>query len=434
MNRGLIQANGLFVSLLLLTLGSCTAAAAQLSGGMQVTLHREGTQWQAEVNLSALQGLPTPLRDLKLRDSEITFAATVLEADLRFAGKISIDRMSGSVEGFQGGMKVATGSWTLTRQGSNPKAGESAGIWTGTLTLEGVAPQPKQPAGSLEFNAQVAQPAYLKQHTKVFFDEAHNNTDTSAGRYKPFADLITSDGYGLTPNREKFSKTGLKGFEVLVIVNASGPAAHRESSPFTPEECEAVRDWVSGGGALLLITDQAPFSTAAAELSKAFGVGLTSGFTIDRVKYNKEAEDQTELVFTRDEGLIGDHPITRGRNAAEQINRIITFTGTSIKGPPNGVSFLKLADTAIDVLPPDRKPSSAEEAPPDHREVSAAGRAQAVALEFGKGRVVVLGEAAMLTAQVASRGFRFGMNVPGIDNRQLALNIMHWLSGLLKVE
>jgi hypothetical protein len=25
-----------------------------------------------------------------------------------------------------------------------------------------------------------------------------------------------------------------------------------------------------------------------------------------------------------------------------------------------------------------------------------------------------------------------GMNYPGIDNKQLALNIMHWLSGLLK--
>jgi hypothetical protein len=86
----------------------------------------------------------------------------------------------------------------------------------------------------------------------------------------------------------------------------------------------------------------------------------------------------------------------------------------------------------MDVLPPERKQTSPEEAPPDHRQISAAGRAQGLALEFGKGRVVVLGEAAMLTAQVALRGFRFGMNVPGIDNRQLALNIMHWLSGLLR--
>jgi 2-polyprenyl-6-methoxyphenol hydroxylase-like FAD-dependent oxidoreductase len=69
---------------------------------------------------------------------------------------------------------------------------------------------------------------------------------------------------------------------------------------------------------------------------------------------------------------------------------------------------------------------------PEHKQVSAAGRAQGIALQFGKGRIVVLGEAAMLTAQIAGKGFPFGMNTPGVDNRQLALNIMHWLSGLLK--
>jgi hypothetical protein len=63
----------------------------------------------------------------------------------------------------------------------------------------------------------------------------------------------------------------------------------------------------------------------------------------------------------------------------------------------------------------------------------AAGRAQGAALEFGKGRVVVLGEAAQLSTQVAreSGDFKMGMNVPGIDNRQMALNILPWLSRAL---
>jgi hypothetical protein len=43
--------------------------------------------------------------------------------------------------------------------------------------------------------------------------------------------------------------------------------------------------------------------------------------------------------------------------------------------------------------------------------------------------VVVLGEAAMITAQIDQRQYRFGMNQPGIDNRQFALNVLHWLSG-----
>jgi hypothetical protein len=53
--------------------------------------------------------------------------------------------------------------------------------------------------------------------------------------------------------------------------------------------------------------------------------------------------------------------------------------------------------------------------------------------------VVVLGEAALFSAQIVrfgdgeqQREVRFGMNVAGNDNRQFALNVLHWLSGLLK--
>jgi len=47
----------------------------------------------------------------------------------------------------------------------------------------------------------------------------------------------------------------------------------------------------------------------------------------------------------------------------------------------------------------------------------------------------VLREAVQLSAQLTGleREPRniMGMNVAGIDNKQMALNIMHWLSGLL---
>jgi hypothetical protein len=39
----------------------------------------------------------------------------------------------------------------------------------------------------------------------------------------------------------------------------------------------------------------------------------------------------------------------------------------------------------------------------------------------------------MLTAQISGADKQLvGMNVPGTDDRQYALNVMHWLSGLLK--
>ena len=38
--------------------------------------------------------------------------------------------------------------------------------------------------------------------------------------------------------------------------------------------------------------------------------------------------------------------------------------------------------------------------------------------------------AAMMTAQLDGEGHPFGMNVPGNENRRLALNILHWLTRL----
>jgi len=420
------------LSLLLMVLGGAPAVSAQVSGTMELTLARDGAKWNAEVSFNAVgQTLSSLVRDLKVLDNEIAFATTMLGAELRFSGKVTNDSIAGTIHGLQAGAAVATGTWSATRQKTNSTAEALVGKWLGAFILQqSVQPGAPRPGGALDFNANVTRPAYVEQHPKVLFDEAHNNADTSAGRYKPFADLITSDGYTVSPNRESFSKAKLSGYALLVIVNASGPQARRDAAAFSEEECDAVRDWVSQGGGLLLITDHAPFSAAATVLSKRFGVDLMKGYTVDPSHDNKESGDQTELVFTRDDGLLADHPITRGRDAAERINRIITFSGTSAKGPEGSAAILKLTDTALDILPPNRKPSP-EEPSPDHQQVSAGGRAQGVALSLGKGRVVVLCEAAMLTSQVAPQGFRFGMNVAGFDNRQLALNIMHWLSGLI---
>ena len=52
---------------------------------------------------------------------------------------------------------------------------------------------------------------------------------------------------------------------------------------------------------------------------------------------------------------------------------------------------------------------------------------------LGQGRLVILGEAAMCTAQRSGREQRaMGMNHPeAAQNAQFCLNVVHWLSGLL---
>src|ERR1041385_7078321 len=119
----------------------------------------------------------------------------------------------------------------------------------------------------LEFNVSVENPAYKREGPRVMFDEAHHNFHTSDGRYKPFVDLISNDGYRVVRNRQPFSKTTLSSYKILVIANALGAEEDddegADKSAFADEEIQAVQDWVKGGGALLLIADHAPFGGAA---------------------------------------------------------------------------------------------------------------------------------------------------------------------------
>ncbi len=278
-------------------------------------------------------------------------------------------------------------------------------------------------AADPNFDTSVARPAYSSQGPRVLFDEAHNNFHTAGGRYKPFAELMSHDGYHVVPNHRPLGRSTLDGFQVLVVANALGawlPIFPGAGNPaFTEQECDAVREWVREGGSLLLIADHEPAGAAAQVLAQRFGVHMSEGRAFDPSNYVEEVQSLSWILFTRDNGLLGEHAITRGRDPKEAISRVIAFTGQSLKGPAESNSFLKLGDNAYDILPSgDRVP--------------AAGRAVGLALTFGKGRVVIVGEAAMLTAQVVgSAKLPLGMNYPGNDNRQLALNVMHWLTGLL---
>lgn len=281
-----------------------------------------------------------------------------------------------------------------------------------------------QQAPDLEFNTSVDNPAYKREGPRVMFDEAHHNFHTSDGRYKPFVDLLSNDGYRVVRSRQPFSKTTLASAKVLVIANALGAEEDddegADKSAFTDDEIQAVQDWVKGGGALLLIADHAPFGGAASALASRFGVEMSKGYTFD--PKNSVEGSPSQLIFSRENKLLANHPITEGRGENEQLNLLRSFTGQSLKGPEGSAAILVLSDTAADRPTYDSKES-----------VSAAGRAQAIALKFGKGRVLVQGEAAMLSAQVSGPEKRtMGMNVPGNDDRQYVLNLMHWLSGVLR--
>jgi hypothetical protein len=272
----------------------------------------------------------------------------------------------------------------------------------------------------------VRTPAFASSRPRVVVDEAHENASTASftNRYWPFARLLRADGCDVRRGKVRFTAESLSGVSVLVVANAAGAPKpqlfginvpvrtdRKRSDPaFTPSEIEAVKGWVENGGSLLLVADHAPFGAAAADLAAAFGVKMHAGFA------EVPGEVSDPLLFSVENGRLGDHPILRGNGPGTEVGRVMTFTGQSLDGPPGSTVLLRLPDTAVEAVP--RGDALVEER---------AGEAQGLAFERGKGRVVVFGEAGMLTAQVA--GWEpFGMNVPGNDNERLVLNVVRWLA------
>jgi hypothetical protein len=291
-------------------------------------------------------------------------------------------------------------------------------VWSVAETTVFAQPQVVDP----DYDTRVARPAYVTQHPTVLFDEAHFNFHKAEGLYKPFVSLIANDGYRVVANPKPFSKEVLAPHQILVIANAQGGARLPEAAnaAFTAAECQAVDEWVREGGSLLLITDHYPHGAAAQPLAKRLGVGMSQGQTLD--PQNAYPRQPSQLIFALENDLLGNHPIVWGRGPVEQLARVVTYSGQSLSVPRGAVAFLRLSDSAMD------------RSYVDNSLTPAAGRAQGIAFVHGKGRVVVMGEAGALSAQFMQGNIPFGMNAQDNDNRQLSLNIMHWLSGLIPVD
>lgn len=284
-----------------------------------------------------------------------------------------------------------------------------------------------QQVADTSFKANVGSAAYKPgAGPVVLIDEAHHNFHTMSGRYLAFARLLQKDGYDVRPLREKFTPAHLAQAKILVISNALAPENETEWSLPTPPafdsaEIAVVREWVREGGSLFLIADHMPFPGAAETLAREFGVHMANGFALDAHAENGR------MLFTRTAGTLSDHPVTRGRNAAERVDSIVSFTGQAFR-LTRGESLMTLDERAVLFLP-----QVAWQFSRLTPSMSASGMHQGALISFGKGRVAVFGEAAMFSAQLGGPNRTpAGMNDPSAPhNAQFLINIMHWLSGLI---
>jgi hypothetical protein len=313
----------------------------------------------------------------------------------------------------------------------------------GLMTLAAVdAPaQAQQQMVDPDFRPTVERPAWTEgQGPVVAIDEAHANFHRMDGQYAPFAALLRADGFRVRAGTLAFDAGGLEGVDVMVIANAGATQQQPTPPAFTKAEGAALEAWVRDGGKLLLIADHTPFGAAAEALAARFGVRMGTGYAFALTDGGGDLT--TTLVYPAE--AFGAHAIFAGRDASERVNAVTAFTGQSLEGPAGATVLLHMTDGARES--PDLPTLQAladrldDAGLPDEAvaELSKpALPAQGLAFEYGRGRVVVLGEAGMLSAQLiryppesgqAER--RFGMNAaPG--NARFGLNIMHWLTGLL---
>jgi hypothetical protein len=275
-----------------------------------------------------------------------------------------------------------------------------------------------------DFDVSVPDPKLKTIKPKVLFDEAHKNHHQIEKTYQPFATLITNDGCIVKSTDNPIDKTALANTDIYVIGTAMGKEDPGDKSPFSQNEIDQIEQWVNDGGSLLLITEHFPFGLAMTPVLSRFGLQVHNGYTEDTLLNNKEARDA--LLFTKSKGNLNTtHPIL------ENIEKLNTFTGSSVKGDSTWTQLLIFTNNAqnynvkVDVKKRGTDITTSVEYADFY---PATGFSQGVCKQYGKGKIVVLAESAFITAQLDKNGNKYGMNIADEDNKQFVLNLMRWLA------
>lgn len=278
------------------------------------------------------------------------------------------------------------------------------------------------------------QPAFAANTGPVVcVDAAHRNVHTLDEGYYAFGTLLRGDGFRTMALREPFNSGIRDDCAVLVIANAA--------APLVEDEVRQLLRWIVAGGRVLLVMDHAPYPRFVERLSTAVGASPFNGGatyrvfgTIPDTMVRRLAEESRTTIdsvlrMVGAVGSLGDHPILRGRPGADPPVRTIDTFGGSVFYPAPGMRALLRVPggTVGEIWWPDRF------SPANEPRYALDGWLAGGAGEVGSGRVVILGEAAMCSAQLAGAARTpMGMNAPlAVDNARFCLNIIRWLAGAL---
>lgn len=328
----------------------------------------------------------------------------------------------------------------------------------------------------VEYRHSSTDPAYAEGTGPIVcIDKAHFNYHTAAGIYWPFARLLRDDGIRVSRFRFTFDTGALSDCQILVIANAQAPDntigfgspsshwAYPHGTALTSAEIVALISWVERGGALLLIADHAPLPAAVSDLALLLGVHMLDG---DALAGERERTDS--IVFgTVDEdvwrasdeqlraaagvqllrryrgvpaspGAWADHPIVEGRDSDERVEWIVAFGGQAFLASDDWRPISVFGPGAVGLIPLNLNFEADEWG--DGPLISIEGWLHGATRLLGDGRVAVLGEGGMCTAQfddldgeLVGPVLPYGFNASyAPQNAQFCLNVVHWLAGLIQ--
>jgi hypothetical protein len=284
-----------------------------------------------------------------------------------------------------------------------------------------------QQVADTSYKPVIKHPAYQPgKGQKIHIDQAHANFHTRTGRYLPFAKILERDGYIVEDFNNEFTAQTLRGCKILVISNAihqqnKDAWANPILSAFSKAEIIHLFNWVKNGGSLFLIADHMPFGGAASELAAAFGIEFQNGFA-----YNAKSESID--YFNYADSTLLESPLVNGRFEDEMVNHVASFTGQVFPCPEGFTPIGKMTKGSYQLYP-----DTAWKFNEQTRIVPTDYWCQLAYSRYGQGKIVISGEAAMFSAQLAGpTQIKSGMNsATASENYQLLLNIIHWLDGLI---
>jgi len=276
------------------------------------------------------------------------------------------------------------------------------------------------------------------QRPSMLVDRGHNNLLWKADETDPVMHgFLVESGFQLRFNEGAYTRASLHGIQVVQTSNAF-PLGDNEdwtqpaTSAFSKDEIELLQEWVKTGGSLLVVVEHMPFPATYAGLLKAFGVEVSDGFAVDGAKLDDLSEadvaDAGYLVFHRDDGLLADHPVLNGTLGFEEIDVVATDVGAAFLLPDGAVSLVTLGEGVVSL---ETENSWVFDEKTVYRDVK--GWSQAGVIEYGSGRVAVLGDSFLFTAP----GFLEPPFVEqekdilhGRHNHLFTQNLIRWLAGL----